>query len=48
VPLTISAATKDKLNLYDWTGLQENFCAPIDEVDFNQRMGNPAAIPDSK
>ena len=40
--------TKDKLTLYGWMGLQENLCAPIDEVDFNLRVRNPAAIPQSK
>jgi hypothetical protein len=40
--------TKERLTLYGWTGLQENLCAPIDEVDFNQRVRNPAVIPQSK
>ena len=44
----VTLLTKDKFTLYGWTGLQENLCAPVDEVDFNQRVRDPAAIPQSK
>jgi len=40
--------TKERLTLLGWTGLQENLCAPIDEVDFNTRIRNPAVLPAAK